>query len=72
MLRPTLTGSGVIVSWQSVFGRNYLLERSTDLGAQPPFIPVAIGIVGQPDTTTFTDSNTVGGTTFFYRVWVQE
>ena len=63
---------GVIVSWQSASGRNYFLERGTDLRGQPRFLPLATGIVGQPGTTTFTDTNAVGAGPFFYRVGVQE
>ena len=72
LLSPASGASGVIVSWQSVGGLNYFLERGTDLGAQPPFLPLATNIVGQPGTTTFTDTNAVGAGPFFYRVGVQE
>ena len=40
LLSPASGASGVIVSWQSVSGRNYSLERSTRLGAQPSFFPL--------------------------------
>jgi hypothetical protein len=63
---------GVIVSWQSVAGLNYLLERGTHLGAQPPFLPLATDIVGQAVTTTFTDTNAAGAGPFFYRVGLKE
>jgi hypothetical protein len=72
LLSPASGEPGVIVSWQSVTGLNYFLERGTHLGAQPPFLPLAIGIVGQPGTTTFTDTTAVGAGPFFYRVGVQE
>ena len=72
LLSPASGAPGVIVSWQSVSGLNYFLERGTDLGAQPPFLPLATNIVGQPGTTTFTDTNAVGAGPFFYRVGVQE
>ena len=72
LLTPMSGASGVIVRWQSVTGRTYFLERGTDLGAQPPFLPLATGIVGQPGTTTFTDTNALGGEPFFYRVGLQE
>jgi len=62
----------VIVSWQSVSGINYFLDRVTQLGAQPSFLPLAINIVGQPGPTTFTDTNAAGAGPFFYRVGVQE
>ena len=72
LLSPATGAPGVIVSWQSVSGRNYFLERGTHLGAQPAFLPLATDIVGQPGTTTFTDTNAVSAGPFFYRVGVQE
>jgi hypothetical protein len=72
MFNPAPGAPGVIVSWQSASGLNYFLERGTGLGAQSPFLPLATGIVGQPGTTTFTDTNAVGAGPFFYRVGVQE
>ena len=64
--------SGVILSWQSVRGVNYFLERDAQVGAQPSFFPLAISILGQPGTTTFTDTSAVGAGPFFYRVGVRE
>ena len=37
LLSPATGVSGVTVSWQSVSGRTYFLERGTDLGARRPF-----------------------------------
>ena len=59
-----------LISWQSVAGDSYFVERSTHLAASPAFMPLATGIPGQPGTTTYTDTNTVGGGPFFYRVGV--
>ena len=72
LLSPVSGAAGLIVSWQSVSGRNYVLDRAADLGVQRAFLPVATGILGQAGTTTFTDSNAVGAGTVFYRVRVQE
>ena len=72
LLNPSNNVSGVTVSWQSVSGRSYFLERGTDLAAQPPFLLLKSNIVGQAGTTTFTDTNAVGVGPFFYRVGVQE
>jgi len=72
LLSPASAASGLIVTWQSVSGLNYFLERGTDLGAQPPFRPLATNIVGQSGTTTFTDTNAVGAGPLFYRVGVQD
>jgi hypothetical protein len=72
LFSPTFATPGMIVNWQSVSGRNYFLERGTDLSAQPPFHPLATDIIGKPSTTTFTDTMAVGAGPFFYRVGVQE
>ena len=69
---PAVGAPGLSVSWQSVSSRSYYLERSTDLGAQPPFVLVATALVGRPGMTTFKDTNAVGAGPFFYRVGVQE
>jgi hypothetical protein len=66
MLAPAPTGTNVTVTWQSIAGINYLLERSTNLGAG--FTPLSTYIPGQPGTTTYTDTNAVGPR--FYRVGV--
>ena len=72
MLSPTRGVSGLTVSWESVSGRNYFLERGTNPGVNPPFSTLATNIVGQPSTTTFTDTNAVGPGPFFYRVGVHQ
>ena len=72
LLRPDFGALGMSVRWQSASGRTYFLERGTDLGAQPPFLPLATDLVGQPGMTTFMDTNAVGAGPFFYRVGVQE
>jgi PKD repeat protein len=70
LLSASPGGTNVTVSWQSVAGVNYFLERSTDLAASPPFTTLATGIPGQPGTTTFTDTSGAGLGPFFYRVGV--
>ena len=54
LLSPLPTATTVAVSWQSVEGVNYYVERSTDL---PRFTALASNIFGQFGTTTYTDTN---------------
>jgi hypothetical protein len=66
---PTVTN--VTVTWQSVAGVNYFLDRSTNLlGPAPVFTPVAAGIPGQDGTTSYFDTNAIGTGPVFYRVGV--
>jgi hypothetical protein len=70
LLAPVKAGTNVMVTWQSVFGVNYFLERSTNLSSA--FTPLGVNIAGQgaTSTTTFTDTNAIGSGPFFYRVGV--
>jgi hypothetical protein len=68
LLSVASAGSNVTVSWQSVAGINYFLERSANLGS--PFTLEATNIVGQAGTTSYADTNATGAGPFFYRVGV--
>lgn len=58
------------VSWQSVSGMTYYLQRSESISTQPVFMTLQSNLVGQPNITTYTDTNaTTDGR--FYRVGVQ-
>ena len=70
LLSASPVGTKVTVSWQSVAGVDYFLERSTNLWAIPLFMPLAGDLPGQPSLTTFTDTNVVGLGPLFYRVRV--
>ena len=71
MLTPSNSVSGWIISWQSVSGATYLLERSANLGAQPQFSILQSNIIGQINNTSYTDTNAPASSGFFYRVGVQ-
>lgn len=71
LLNPSNNPSSITVSWQSVSNRAYFLERATDFGAAPPFSLLTSNIVGQTGTTSYTDTNAIGASPFFYRVGVQ-
>jgi hypothetical protein len=70
LLAPVATGTNVAVTWQSVAGVNYFLERSTNLTTSPAFIPVVTNIPGQAGTTTYIDADALGAGPWFYRVGV--
>jgi hypothetical protein len=65
--------SGTTVTWQSVSGKTYLLQRSTNLLAQPAFSTISgsIYVFGQTGVTSYKDIGAVGSGPFFYRVGVQ-
>jgi hypothetical protein len=69
LLSPSITSTNVTVSWQSVAGVNYFLERSANPAA--PFTLLATNIVGQAGTTSYGDTNAAGKGPFFYRVGVK-
>jgi hypothetical protein len=68
MVSALPTSTNMTVTWQSVAGANYSVERSANLAS--PFIPLASNIVGQATTTSYTDTNGTGAGPFFYRVGV--
>ena len=69
LLSPSVTSTNATVSWQSVAGVDYSLERSANVAS--PFLLVATNIVGQAGTTSYGDTNATGAGPFFYRVGVK-
>lgn len=67
--------TSVAVSWESIYGIYYTLERSTnfcvDFAAQRTNAPLAT-VYGQTGTTTFNDTNAPPAGTSFYRVGVKQ
>jgi hypothetical protein len=70
LLSASPAGTDVTVTWQSVAGVSYSLERSTNLLAKPPFSLLAPNLPGQPGTTSFIDTNAAGASPLLYRVGV--
>jgi hypothetical protein len=70
LLSAPRAGSEVTVTWQSVAGVSYCLERSANLLATPRFTPLATNLLGQSGRTTYLDINAAGLPHFFYRVSV--
>ena len=70
LLSATPAGNDVLVTWTSVAGVSYVLERSTDLGGSPRFTPLAANLPGSAGTNTFTDTDAAALPSVFYRVGV--
>jgi hypothetical protein len=67
LLPLTVTATNVTVTWQSVSGISYFLERSTNINA---FLPLQSAILGLSGTTSFADTNAPFTGPWFYRVGV--
>ena len=63
---PASDFSYAILTWPSVSGVNYLVQRGSDLTV--PLMIIATNIIGQAGTTSYTDTNVIGSGPFFYRV----
>ena len=69
MVSALPTSTNATVTWQSVAGVNYFLERSANPAA--PFTLLATNILGQAGTTSYVDTNAPGAGPFFYRVGIR-
>ena len=67
MLSLSNAPSDPTVTWQSVSGVNYVLERST-LWGTAPFSQVESNLMGQGGVTSYTDTNAPEAGPLFYRV----
>jgi hypothetical protein len=70
LISATPTGTGVIVTWQSVGGLSYFLEGTDNLVS--PLALLATNIVGQAGITSYTDTSASEAGPFFYRVGVNK
>ena len=72
LLTPTPVGPNLVVTWESVSGRSYFLERGTNLSSSASFAPLVRNLLGLQGSTTYTDTNAAaGGQSYFYRVGVE-
>ena len=64
--------TGLTVTWQSVLGRVYYLQRTTDFSSPNPFRTIATNLTGVgASQTSFTDTTVTNAGPFFYRVGVR-
>lgn len=72
MLPPVIDTNlvGATVSWQSIAGVAYFLQRDTNLTSPSGFQTVLDNINGQAGTTTWQDESATGSSPFFYRIGV--
>jgi hypothetical protein len=67
---PVRTSQGLTLSWRSVAGKTYFLERAdTSAGA---FQIIQSNISGQAGVTSVNDENTAAKGQLFYRVGIQQ
>lgn len=67
----TSTSGGLLITWQSVTGKLYSVERATNLLAATPFALLYQHVPGQPGTTVRTDLTATARSPYLYRVRVE-
>ena len=71
LLASTNSAAGPVIRWQSVAGKLYKIDRSSNLGGSPTFTNLVSGIVGLANWTSYVDTSAAGKPgPFFYRVGV--
>ncbi len=70
LLPPKQIGSDLVLRWNSVSNKVYVLERSTNPACPAAFQPMVTHSAGQTGSTTYTDTNAASGKRSFYRVGV--
>ena len=70
---PPQAAAGLVVSWSSVTGKYYRVDRGTNLVVAPAVFDYNVGsnIMATPPVNTITDSNATGTGPFFYRIGVE-
>ena len=63
--------NGITVTWQSVAGTYYFLQRSTNLAAPASFSTIQNDIYGSDGTTSFLDESATNQGPYFYRIGVR-
>lgn len=70
-LVSAINASNIVVNWSSVAGKNYWLERSTNLATGFNTV-VATNLAATAPTNTLSDTAILPGNTRFYRVGVEQ
>lgn len=68
---PQTTSTNLVVTWQTVTNKTYLLERSIGSGMNASFLTLASNLVGQASINAFADANVAPADPRLYRVRVQ-
>jgi hypothetical protein len=71
LVSASTSGAIVMVSWESVAGVNYVVERSTNFGIGATIFTPLTNLAGQPTITTYTDMKFGGSGPVLYRVGVR-